>query len=89
MEIMWKQTDITGRTPRRGRNIIAVGNIPMAPFIILVRVDDQGSTLILDAGMMQPEDAGYYICEIGHGRPWIGTNPPSTLRHQVSLIGNI
>ena len=78
MVIIWKKTDINGGNPEyvaTGRTKLTVNKR-----INLENVDDQGSTLVID--FVTQEDAGYYICEIS-------SNPPATLRHQVSLIGII
>ena len=76
MVIMWKKTDEHGGN----QEYIATGRTKLSvnPRIRMESVNDQGSTLVID--FVTEEDVGHYVCEIS-------SNPPATLRHQVSLIG--
>ena len=76
MVIIWKKTDEQGGS----QEYLATGRTKLSvnPRLRMENVNDQGSTLAID--FVTQEDVGHYVCEIS-------SNPPATLRHQVSLIG--
>ena len=76
MVIIWKKTDEHGGS----QEYLATGRTKLSvnPRLRMENVNDQGSTLAID--FVTQEDVGQYVCEIS-------SNPPATLRHQVSLIG--
>ena len=76
MVIIWKKTDEHGGS----EEYLATGRTKLSvnPRIRMENVNDQGSTLAID--FVTADDVGHYVCEIS-------SNPPATLRHQVSLLG--
>jgi hypothetical protein len=77
MVISWKKSDSSGQNLQ----YLATGThrLTSDTRVSVEESNDSGSNLVIT--FANDDDVGEYICEVS-------SNPPATLRHQVSLIGN-
>ena len=77
MVISWKKSDGQGGPLQ----YLATGThrLTSDTRVSVEESNEQGSTLVIS--FANDQDVGDYVCEVS-------SNPPATLRHSVSLIGN-
>lgn len=77
MVISWKKSDSSGSNLQ----YLATGThrLTSDTRVSVEEANEKGSTLVIS--FANDQDVGDYVCEVS-------SNPPATLRHHVSLIGN-
>ena len=76
MVISWRKSDVSGGNLQ----YLATGThrLTSDTRVSVEDSNEKGSTLVIS--FANDQDVGFYVCEVS-------SNPPATLRHQVSLIG--